>query len=55
MDTSEFRCVWDADWLVNLREEYPDAGCDERKQIIEKVFRTGAGKRRAGGLYLQGE
>jgi hypothetical protein len=52
IDTPEFRIVWDSDWLVNLREEHPDADRDELARIIERVFKTGAGAEKAGKLFL---
>jgi len=53
IDTLEFRILWDADWLVNIPEEYPGASQDTLKQLIEKVFRTKAGKEKAGKLFLK--
>ena len=44
IDTPEFRIVWDADWLVNLPELYPDRNSDERRELIAKVFKTQAGR-----------
>ena len=51
-DSLESRIVGDADWLVNLPAQYPDA--DERtlKRIIEQVFRTKTGKATAYRLFL---
>lgn len=52
IDTPEFRILWDADWLVNLPEEFPNAGPEELARRIEKVFRTRTGKKTAYELYL---
>jgi hypothetical protein len=51
MDTPEFRILWDADWLVNIPDEYPDLKSDELNKKIEKIFKTGAGKKKALELY----
>jgi predicted hydrolase (HD superfamily) len=55
IDTPEFRIIWDADWIVNL----PDlpAGADRAKlqETIRRVFKTPAGRERAGELYLKGK
>ncbi len=53
IDTPEFRIVWDADWLVNIPDDY--AGCDNDRlqKIIAKAFRTGAGKEMAFRLFLR--
>ncbi len=45
VDTPEFRVLWDADWLVNLPEEYPELSADERLKKIDKIMRTDAGRR----------
>jgi len=44
IDTLEFRIVWDADWLVNLPEQYPNLNQEKLKALIDKVFRTRTGK-----------
>ena len=44
IDTLEFRIVWDADWLVNFPEEYPDADNEERQKLIDKIFKTDKGR-----------
>jgi predicted RNA-binding Zn-ribbon protein involved in translation (DUF1610 family) len=54
MDTPEFRILWDADWLVNLPDEHPDLAGEELKKKIEKIFKTGAGKKMAQELYAGG-
>ena len=51
IDTPEFRIIWDADWLVNIPDEYPAYSKEERVRLIEKVFRTPTGRRRALELY----
>lgn len=51
IDTQEFRIIWDADWLVNIPDEYPCYSPEEYRQLIEKIFRTPTGRRRALSLY----
>ena len=51
IDTPEFRIIWDADWLVNIPDEYPQFSADRRRQLIEKVFRTPTGRQRALELF----
>jgi HD superfamily phosphodiesterase/endogenous inhibitor of DNA gyrase (YacG/DUF329 family) len=55
IDTLEFRVLWDADWLVNLQEEF--AGVDEsrRRTMIDTVFRTATGRRLARALPAPAE
>ncbi|MDI6796873.1 MAG: HD domain-containing protein [Desulfatibacillaceae bacterium] len=52
IDTIEFRILWDADWLVNLPEEFPDKKGGELEGFIEKLFKTQSGKNLAKALYL---
>jgi len=44
--TPEFNVLWDADWLVNLADEYGD-NPEKLAEFAGKVFRTPAGRRRA--------
>ncbi|MHC4645519.1 MAG: HD domain-containing protein [Planctomycetota bacterium] len=57
IDTIEFRIVWDADWLVNLKTDFADAGKDKLEKIIQKTFKTGNGRQAAIELFVnnQGE
>jgi len=52
-DSPEFRSVWDADQLVNLAEEAPGLDRDVISKKIEKVFRTGSGRKKAVELLLK--
>jgi len=52
IDTTEFRIVWDADWLVNIPADLPDASDDDLRAIIEKRFKTREGRRIAEELFL---
>ena len=50
--TQNFKILYDADWLVNLKGEY---GIQHRKKlsnIIEKVFLTASGKALATEIHL---
>ncbi len=49
VNTSNFRIVYDADWLVNLNDEYPHKAKEELSRMINKMFLTPAGKRIAEG------
>lgn len=53
IDTLEFRILWDADWIVNLPEEFPGLAREELARKIEKIFKTGAGKGLAIRKYLR--
>jgi predicted RNA-binding Zn-ribbon protein involved in translation (DUF1610 family) len=55
IDTLEFRILWDADWIVNIPEEFPGMDQAELARKIEKIFKTGTGKEIAQKLYLGGE
>jgi len=52
IDTPEFRVIWDADWLVNLPDEFPDAGPDRLRELSERLFKTEAGRKRAAQLFV---
>ncbi len=52
IDTEEFRIVWDADWLVNIPDEFPDAGEEELQKIIDKTFKTDKGREIAVQSFL---
>jgi HD superfamily phosphodiesterase len=51
-DTTEFKIVWDADWLVNIPDEYPNLKQDKLSEIIYKVFKTEKGRQLAMAKYL---
>ncbi|MHC4119487.1 MAG: HD domain-containing protein [Planctomycetota bacterium] len=55
IDTTEFRIIWDADWLVNIPAEFPDASAEKLQEIINKTFKTREGHRMAGELFLQSQ
>ncbi len=51
--TKNFRILYDADWLVNLRDEYDIRDTDKLSNVIEKVFLTPSGKALARETYLR--
>lgn len=52
VDTLNFRILYDADWLVNLNDEYDIADKERLGNIIEKIFLTQTGKNMAKEVYL---
>ena len=44
IDTVEFRCIWDADWIVNIEDELKGFDKERLKKFIEKTLRTDIGK-----------
>ncbi len=53
VDTLNFKILYDADWLVNLSDEYD---CQDKKKlsrIINRVFLTDSGKAMAKKIYLK--
>ena len=53
--TDNFRVLYDADWLVNLKDETNIEDKAKLKSIINKVFLTNAGKELAEKIYLYDE
>jgi len=51
--TKNFEILYDADWLVNLRDEHDIQDRDKLSNIIERVFLTEGGKALAREVYLQ--
>lgn len=51
IDTTEFRIIWDADWLINFPEEFPDANKEKAKEMLEKIFKTQQGRKLAYKLF----
>jgi len=52
VDTDNFRIIWDADWLVNLGDEFALTDLDKTLGMIAKIFQTVTGKRIAERIYL---
>jgi len=53
IDTTEFRIIWDADWLVNIPEEFPEASQEKLRKLIDKIFKTNQGRQIAVELFLE--
>jgi HD superfamily phosphohydrolase YqeK len=51
-ETTNFRVVFDADCLVNLRRKVDGKTREEREELIDSTFLTAAGKRMAKRLFL---
>ncbi|MHC4872625.1 MAG: HD domain-containing protein [Planctomycetota bacterium] len=47
IDTLEFKIIWDADWLVNIREEFPEGDIEQLGQLVKNTFKTTTGMRLA--------
>jgi HD superfamily phosphodiesterase len=53
INTTNFRILYDADWLVNLGDEFDVRDQTKLAGIIEKVFLSGRGKELARARYLK--
>ena len=53
IDTTEFRIVWDADWLINIPADFPSASKEKLQEIVEKTFKTNEGRKIATELFLK--
>jgi len=54
VNTLNFKVLYDADWLVNLKDEVDTKDKEKLAAIIDKVFLTPAAKAMAKEIYLQG-
>lgn len=52
IDTTEFRIIWDSDWLVNIPEEFPNLSQEKMAKLIGKVFKTDTGRQAARERFL---
>ena len=52
IDTPEFRIVWDADWLVNIPDEFPTASREKLGALVARVFKTHKGRALAEERFL---
>ena len=52
INTRNFKILYDADWLVNLRDEYDIQDKNKLSNIIDGIFLTPSGKALAGEVYL---
>jgi len=50
-DTIEFRVIWDADNLVNTRDECSDDDLDEARRRLARILKTGGGKHLAERMF----
>ncbi len=50
--TKNFAILYDADWLVNIRDEYDIKDTTKLATIIDRVFLTESGKALARQIYL---
>ena len=53
IDTTEFRIVWDADWLVNIPVDFPSASKEKLQEIVEMTLKTNEGRKIAMELFLK--
>ncbi|MFO7929322.1 MAG: HD domain-containing protein [Candidatus Humimicrobiaceae bacterium] len=53
INTKEFDIIWDADWLVNLKDEYDISDKIKLEKLIDKIFQTPTGKEMAKKIYLK--
>jgi HD superfamily phosphodiesterase len=54
IDTLNFKVLYDADWLVNLRDEYDVRDRRKLAAIIDNVFLTATGRALAREIFLEG-
>jgi len=53
INTQNFKILYDADWLVNLRDEYDIEDRNKLSKTIERIFLTPRGKALAKEIYLR--
>lgn len=53
VNTLNFKVLYDADWLVNLKDEVGVEDKDKLQRLIAKVFLTDTGRAMADKLYLR--
>ncbi len=52
VNTLNFKVLYDADWLVNLKDEYNVDDKEKLSKIIDRVFLTETGKQLVKHIYL---
>lgn len=52
INTLNFNILWDADWLVNMKDECSMNNKSKMSKIIIKIFRTATGRQLAEKIYL---
>lgn len=55
IDTIEFRTIWDADWIVNIPDVFPNAAPEQLVGKIDRLLKTKIGKKIARDLYANDE
>ena len=53
IDTIEFRCIWDADWLVNIPDEFDINDKGKIRKLVNKIFKTQKGRKIAEHIFLK--
>jgi HD superfamily phosphodiesterase len=53
INTRNFKILYDADWLVNLKDEYDLSKKTQLRKVIDKLFLTAAGRELARDIYLK--
>ena len=53
VNTTEFKILWDADWLVNFPGRHRDKTPKEKEDAIEEIFKTQKGKLLARQMFLE--
>jgi HD superfamily phosphodiesterase len=54
VNSQNFKILYDADWLVNLRDEYDTQNRARLNSVIDKLFLTKSGRDLAKEIYLSG-
>jgi HD superfamily phosphodiesterase len=52
VNTRNFKILYDADWLVNLRDEYDIQNQTRLGSVIDRLFLTNSGRALARDIYL---
>lgn len=53
INTTEFRIIWDADWLVNIPNELSGKSKNELAKLIDRIFKTKTGHQIAVELFVE--
>ena len=51
LNTSEFQILYEADWLVNLQDDFKNLSYEKKMKIINEHFETAKGKELAVNLF----
>jgi hypothetical protein len=52
IDTVEFRAIWDADWLVNIPDEFDLNDKDKINKLINRNIKTDTGKKLSQKFFI---